>query len=1168
MGEAQDRRPLPLGPFDLLDELGRGGMGRVWRARHRVQDASVAVKILHAARVDDAAFRRAFDAEVQSIVALDHPGIVLVHDHGLIPAETAEASDGKVVEGSPYLVMELARGGSLADLPMPMQWPGLRAALRSLLDALAHAHARGVVHRDIKRSNVLIGLAGDSRPGLKLSDFGLVHRLSDLSGVRGFEKEAVGTPNYMAPEQVQARWRDYGPWTDLYALGCLAWSLATGGPPFRGTPVEVMAAHVRSPLPTFHPPNPMPDEFEGWLRRMLAKKEWNRFACAADAAFALDAVAGGSSAVQGVPLQLTYPDGERTAVDVSTRSWTIPPLPVSGLTEDVEEAPLAQFRPAFPADWRPPREVPAAPRLLGVGLGLFGLRRARFVAREEERDRLWGELQRVESENRASVVLLEGAPGQGKSRLARWLCERAHELGLARVIRVVHGPGAGPRAGLEPAVERHLGLRGLDRDASLGRIGRLLKRLDCWDAELVVELTELVRPRSPDAVGRSRGSRGRHHIALLRLLEALARRRPVILWIEDLAWSADGAAFVETLLARQTRSPSAILVAATVRPAESDATAADDLDRLAGRADCARMTVGPLPEAAQEELIGDLLGLAPTLATYVRERAAGNPLFAVLLVGDWVQRGLLQPGPEGFELTSEAAPEELPDGLHELWLHRVDVTLSALSGTPLSSLEVAATLGDTVRHEEWGAVLEAADLDLDEELARALVRGGLARQVEEGWEFGHGMLRESLLRRAREAGRSERWHRACALALTDLPAPDPALRAKRLGRHWYAAGDWQACVEPLLAAAELRRRAGDCAAALGAVQIAEAAMKRGGAEPGTRMAVRVAVARADTLSAAGRVSEAGAVAGDVIGFAHNAGWSELEAAARVHSAMARMREHEFEEALVVLEQALTLYLVAENGAGMVEAGRLLARCLGACGRLEEALVRGRAALAAADALGDPSARAEVLLVLGGLQKRAGRLEDAERLCSGAAGILARAGHHARVAEAWLIVADVRRRRGDLDGAHALLERSRATWAEAGSLYVGTVDINLGLIDVECGRFLEAVDRLTEAIAAADLEGDKFVAFAGRVLCVQAFAAVDRWARVAALLDELASLDVALASAETAAAQEDAGDRAARADQRELAVRCWTQTLRQWQRLGLRGPSLRVSVKLEEISPSD
>jgi len=1159
-------RPLALGPFDLLDELGQGGMGRVWRARHRLQGTAVAVKILHAARVDDATFRRAFEAEVQSIVALDHPGIVLVHDHGLVPSATAEASGGTVAEGSPYLVMELVRGGSLADLAMPMQWPSLRASLRAILEALAHAHARGVVHRDIKRSNVLIGLAGDARPGLKLGDFGLVHRLNDLSGVRGFEQEAVGTPNYMAPEQVQARWRDYGPWTDLYALGCLGWSLATGRPPFRGNPLEVMAAHVRGPLPPLHLPHDVPAGFAPWLERLLAKQEWSRFPCAADAIFALDALSGGGESPGGVAIQVASGDGERTAVDLSTRSWTIAPPEVSAPPDAGEPAPPDVFRPSFPRDWRPPREVPPAPGLLGVGLGLFGLRRARFVGREEERDRLWGALGAVDSEHRASVLLLEGEAGEGKSRLARWLCERGHEVGVATVLRIVHGAGAGPRAGLGPAVERHLGLRGLDRDACLARIGRLLRRLDAWDAELVVELVELVRPRSPEAVGRSRGSRGRHHAAVLRLIEARARRRPVVLWIEDLAESADGVAFVDALLHRQMRAPASILVLAPVRAIRGSAQVAPDLERLATRARCERLRLGPLPPDAQSELIADLLGLAPPLARHVRERAAGNPLAAVLLVGDWVQGELLVPGSDGFEMIGGAPPEELPGDLHDLWLRRVDASLESLPEDALAALEIAATLGETVLDGEWSAALHAAGLDPGDDLVAALARGGLAQPGEDGWEFVHGMLRETVLHRAREQGRAASWHRACALALTTLPSADPALRAERLGRHWFAAGDWGICIPPLLAAADLHWRSGSCGAALGVVETASDALSRSGAGPLERPVLEVAVARADALAAAGRLAEAGAVADGVVGPAEVAGWSDLEAAARVHVAMAHMREHRFEEALVVLEQALTLYLVADDGPGLVEAGRLLARCLGACGRLEEALVRGRAALAAADALGDPVSRAEVLLVLGGLQKRAGRLADAERLCSGAASILVKAGHHARVAEANLVVADVRRRRGDLDGAHGLLERSRATWSESGSLYVGTVDINLGLLDIERGRYVEASERLIAAVEAADLEADRFVAFAGRALLVQALMARSRWDDAGRRLGELEGEEPSLASAETSASVEDAGDRAARANRRELAIRCWTHALAQWDRLELRGPRLRVSVKLEEISP--
>ncbi len=1160
-------QPVPLGPFDLLDPLGKGGMGRVWRGRHRAQGVEVAVKVLHAARVEDAAFRRAFDAEVQSVLALDHPGIVLVHDHGVVPPETGEASRGKVPAGSPYLVMELARGGSLADLPNPLQWKSLRAALRSILDALAHAHARGVVHRDIKRSNVLIGLAGDSRPGLKLSDFGLVHRLSELSGVRGFETEAVGTPNYMAPEQVQARWRDYGPWTDLYALGCLGWSLATGRPPYRGTPVEVMAAHVRSELGAFHPGHDLPAGFEGWLRRLMAKKEWRRFACAADAIFALDAL-DGTEVPEGIPLQVGGAvASEQTAVELTTRSWTVPPLPVhrAARDRDVDEAPSPLFRPKFPASWQPPRIVPAAPRLLGVGLGVFGLRRARFVGRESLRQALWDELKAVDGEARARAVILDGAPGAGTSRVARWLAERAAEMGVAQVVRVLHGPGAGPRAGLGPAVERLFGLKGLDRDACLGRIGRLLRRLDGWDAELVVELTELVRPRHPDAIGRSRASRGRHHRALARLLETYARRRPVVVWIEDLAWSPDGIAFVEALLQRQSRTPSAVLVLATFRPGEADAAADDDIARLAAREDCRRLEVGPLPEGAAAELVADLLGLAPDLARHVLDRASGNPLFARLLVGDWVQRGVLVPGGEGFELR-DGAHAELPDDLHELWLRRVDGTLA--DDDAALALEVAATLGESVHPEEWGAALDEAELDVDEdEILAAVTRGGLVRPAADGdgWELVHGMLAESLLRRARDAGRLGRWHRACAAALTRLPAGDPSLRAARLGRHWLEAGDTRAAIGPLLQSAGWKWRSGDCAAALAAVGTAEQAAAEASVAADDRVRSEIALAHADALAASGRIADAGRVAEKVVAAAEAGGWPDLEAAARIHDAMARMREHRFEEALVVLEQALTLYLVEEDGPGMVEAGRLLARCLGACGRLPEAIVRGRAALAAAEALGDPVARAEVLVVLGGLQKRAGKLPEAERLCSAAASVLGKAGHRARLAEVWLVVADVRRRRGDLDGAAAMLERSRDVWSEAGSLYVGAVDINLALVDIERGRFEDAVARLLGALPVADAEDDRFVAFSGRAMLVRALASLDRFEELERTLTELEAWPPTLASEDTAGTVEEAGDVAAREDRRALAVRCWTSALRQWEQLGLRNPVLRVTVKIDEIS---
>ncbi|MCP4806820.1 MAG: serine/threonine protein kinase [Proteobacteria bacterium] len=195
------------------------GVGEVWLASHvdgSPEDPPVAIKVLtdHAAR--DPEYVRAFKREVELASRLDHPHILLVHDFGEIPSEAEQRSHGGLKAGSPWLAMELAEGGHVGERIGALSWRELRWILQCVLDALAHAHARGVVHRDIKPENVLLG-----ETGVKVSDFGLAH-----AGGHVLHHHA-GTPHYMAPEQIEGRWRDWGPWTDLYAVGCLGWTLAT-----------------------------------------------------------------------------------------------------------------------------------------------------------------------------------------------------------------------------------------------------------------------------------------------------------------------------------------------------------------------------------------------------------------------------------------------------------------------------------------------------------------------------------------------------------------------------------------------------------------------------------------------------------------------------------------------------------------------------------------------------------------------------------------------------------------------------------------------------------------------------------------------------------------------------------------------------------------------------
>jgi len=219
---------MALGPFEMLKPAARGGMAEVWTGRHVETEAPVAIKVMTGDLASRASYIRYFNDEVRAVAGLSHPGVVMVLDHGRTDTSIERLTEGRINPGSPWLAMEWCSLGTLTSLNMPLQWQQIRLVLLSVLDAFAHAHARGVVHRDLKPANILRAGPSDLRPGLKLSDFGIA-----WIGRRQESEVTMGTPQYMAPEQIRGQWRDYGPWTDLYSLGCLAWWLTTGRTPFK-----------------------------------------------------------------------------------------------------------------------------------------------------------------------------------------------------------------------------------------------------------------------------------------------------------------------------------------------------------------------------------------------------------------------------------------------------------------------------------------------------------------------------------------------------------------------------------------------------------------------------------------------------------------------------------------------------------------------------------------------------------------------------------------------------------------------------------------------------------------------------------------------------------------------------------------------------------------------
>ena len=146
---------LVLAQFELLEILARGGMGVVWKARHLATQATVAVKVLTTDGIDTDRLVDALHAEVDAMAGLRHPNIVYVFDYGMVPRDWDGVSPD-VAPGSPWFAMEYVEGTTLSKPHWTADWPSLQSVLVQLLDALAHAHARGVIHRDLKPSNVLM----------------------------------------------------------------------------------------------------------------------------------------------------------------------------------------------------------------------------------------------------------------------------------------------------------------------------------------------------------------------------------------------------------------------------------------------------------------------------------------------------------------------------------------------------------------------------------------------------------------------------------------------------------------------------------------------------------------------------------------------------------------------------------------------------------------------------------------------------------------------------------------------------------------------------------------------------------------------------------------------------------------------------------------------------
>ncbi len=751
--------------YEVARELGRGGMGVVYLCKDLVTHERVALKRLRSP--DETKSSRAeeswwFQQEARAVASLDHPAIVRARDFGTL------------ADGSPYLVMDALPGRSVHEWmhTTTMPWSAIWSLVDQTLAGLAHAHARGVIHGDLKPSNVMLDLATTGKgPRAYILDLGLAWLRRSLHDPRldgGPEPElamhaGAGTVGWVAPEQIRKAATQVGPATDMYALGCILYRVLAGKEVFEGTAQEVLRAHKRTPVPPPPMPDGVPPGVAAYVQRLLAKRPWHRFELAADAR----RVWAQFRPRQAITMEET--------LSISTSSLP-PAAPSSATPQEVGR-------------------VVAAARSLAPGL--LSLRPSPMVARDEERRELLDIVGSVCSGSGPPqrLVVLIGEAGVGKSRLAEWVCEQVHEKGLMWPLRARYGRTPSPLDGLTGAVNHYLALQGATRDA----VEQTL--IDRWevdkddDDELswVAATAEWLRPTPPGEMP-PLGPSGKRFVldtpelrwvVVRRVLERIGQERPVLIWFDDLHLSSQNT--FDMLSRLRKEGPKLRLVMLATARSESLETDLDTALRMeAMRAEWRGKVLELRPLGADETryLLKATLPLADEAIVTATMQSRGNPLFALQLVHAWAGGGYLT-----LEGGRYRVPDEALRGraitTSELWDER-------LRGVPTDlrlAAYAAAALGDDIRGTVLKALVGALGMDPRDALV-ALTRAQiLLASGSDQFRWAHALLQEHLLGRLVERNDSPAIFRLAANALVRHPEVGSRRIMKHRVRNLLRAGD-------------------------------------------------------------------------------------------------------------------------------------------------------------------------------------------------------------------------------------------------------------------------------------------------------------------------------------------------------------------------------------------
>jgi hypothetical protein len=979
------------GRYEVVRELGRGGMGVVYLCRDTVTCERVALKRLRPPEDAKAPVRPEeswwFQQEARAIAALDHPAIVRARDFG------------SLADGSPYLVMDVLPGRSVHEwmhttkMPFSLVW----ALVDQVLAGLGHAHARGVIHGDMKPSNVMLDVAASERgPRVYILDLGLAWlrqsrhdpRLDGSPEPEPAVHSGAGTVGWVAPEQIRKAATHVGPPTDLYALGCIMYRVLTGKEVFEGSAQEVLRAHKRTSVAPLALPEGAPPGVSAFVQRILAKRPWHRFDLAADARRAWAEFRPGDAA----------------------------PL------EEIVEAMNSRSR-------RGPSLAVAAARSLAPGL--LTLRQSPMVGREEER----GELRKLvdlvaTGATVQQLVVLIGAAGVGKSRLAEWLSEEVHEKGTMMPLRARYGRIATPLDGVTGAVNAYYGLEGADHALVEQTLINRWEVAPSDDDALtwVAATAEWLRPTPPGSftpIGPS-GKRFTldtpelRWVALRRVLERITKdNRPILLWFDDLHFASPNT--FETILRIRRDTPKLrILVVATARSEalETDLDAALRMEALRTEWDGKVIELKPLGAEDTDTLLRGTLPLHDDAVARATEQSRGNPLFALQLVHAWAGGGYLKLDGGEYRVPDDALHGRAITTA-ELW----DERLRAVPTELRLAAYAAAAIGEDIRGNVLKSLVSSLGMDARDAM-NALTRAQiLLPSGSDQFRWPHALLQEHLMQRLHERNDAPAVFRLASNAL----AKHPSVGLRRIMRHrvmnLLRAGDDDVAAALLFRfIAGSWRRGRDTAATLRDLELLEGRVTGPAAAEYARW-------RAEALRHIGRLDEAR----DQADHARRAFAQAGDAASEAHAL--RLLGHIASDlgapaqGRVQVEDALGRFEYLGDEQGRAQAQVVLGEIdylLGDHVRAKSELLD---ASARCSATGDVLGRAQCLILLALTETAAGERERARGLLSEARTEFERIGYQLGLAQSDVALGHVEYRGFDLNAARAHALTARASFRE-------------------------------------------------------------------------------------------------------------------------------------------